>query len=466
LRLVSGLFTRPASTRDRASRGPSNGFVFPALRVFVSSWPIIHRGLRDLRGLAFVTFVVASLVAPLAAENWPQWRGPMLNGVSSETNLPVKWTKTENVAWKLAMPAWSGSTPIVWGDRIFLNVADGNDLFLWSVDRGKGTVLWKRLLGSGNQRMRKQNMSTPSPVTDGTGVWVMTGTGILKAFDFTGKELWNRDIQKDYGTFGIQWGYGSSPLLFQDSLYVQVLHGMHTDDPSYILRISKANGRTIWRQERLTNARRESPDAYTTPALLRYGSATEIVITGGDVVTGHDPNTGRELWRADGLNPTNDASQRVVASPVVHGELLFAPSRERPLLALKPGGRGDVTKSHVLWSFQGGPDVPTPVTDGRYLYVINDRGIMSCLDAKTGAEVYGRQRLRSSTYSGSPVLADGKIYITDEDGVTSVIQAGPKFAILAENDFGEYTLSSPAVSEGQIFIRTDAFLYAIGQRRK
>jgi outer membrane protein assembly factor BamB len=412
-----------------------------------------------------VTALVALLVAPLAAENWPQWRGPTLNGVSGETDLPVKWTKTENIAWKLAMPAWSGSTPIVWGDRIFLNVADGNDLFLWAVDRGKGTVLWKRLLGSGNQRMRKQNMSTPSPVTDGTGVWVMTGTGILKAFDFAGKELWNRDIQKDYGTFGIQWGYGSSPLLFQDSLYVQVLHGMHTDDPSYILRISKANGRTIWRQERPTNARRESPDAYTTPALLRYGKATEIVITGGDVVTGHDPNTGRELWRADGLNPTDNASHRVVASPVVHGDLLFAPSRERPLLALKPGGRGDVTKSHVLWSFQGGPDVPTPVTDGRYLYVINDRGIMSCLDAKTGAEVYGRQRLRSSTYSGSPVLADGKIYITDEDGVTSVIQAGPKFAVLAENDFGEYTLSSPAVSDGQIFIRTDAFLYAIGQRR-
>ena len=131
----------------------------------------------------------------------------------------------------------------------------------------------------------------------------------------------------------------------------------------------------MWRVLRTTRARFESPDAYTTPALLRHGNSTEIVITGGDVVTGHDPATGQELWRADGLNPSNDGSYRIVASPVVHGDLLFAPSRERPLLALKPGGRGDVT-SHVLWSFNNGPDVPTPVTDGTYLYSINDRGIL------------------------------------------------------------------------------------------
>jgi outer membrane protein assembly factor BamB len=424
------------------------------------------RPAQRLAAAGCVAGVLAIFSPALRAENWPQWRGPSLNGVSGEKGLPVKWSKTENIAWKLAMPSWSGSTPIVWGDYIFLNVAEGTDLFLWALDRTKGTERWKQRLGGGNQRMRKQNMSTPSPVTDGTGVWVMTGTGILKAFDFGGKELWMRDIQKDYGRFGIQWGYGSSPLLYHDALYVQVLHGMTTDDPSYVLRISKANGRTVWRQERPTTARRESPDAYTTPALLRYGSATEIVVTGGDVVTGHDVDTGKELWRAAGLNPTNDAANRIVASPVVHGNLLFAPSRERPLLALKPGGRGDVTKSHVLWEFQNGPDVPTPVTDGTYLYVVNDRGIMFCLDAKTGKEIYGRERLQSSSYSASPVLADGKIYITHEDGLTSVVRAGPKFELLAENDFDELTLSSPAISDGQIFIRTEAFLYAIGQRRK
>ena len=415
-------------------------------------------------------FVIAALlllaVGQPAAEHWPQWRGPLLNGISAEKNLPVKWSATDNVAWKLAMPAWSGSTPIIWGDHLFLNVSDGKEMSLWAIDRANGAVRWKRPLGGGDRRMMKQNMSSPSPVTDGKLVWVMTGAGVLKSFDFAGKELWTRDIQRDYGRFGLQWGYASSPLLFEDALYVQVLHGMHTDDPSYLLRIDKTSGKTVWRTERPTRARFESPDAYTTPALLRYGTTTEIVVTGGDVVTGHEPASGKELWRADGLNPRNDGSYRIVASPIVHGDLIFAPSRERPLLALKPGGRGDVTSSHVLWSFNNGPDVPTPVTDGTYLYSINDRGIMFALEAKTGKTVYGPQRLRSATYSGSAVLADGKIYITDEDGVTSVIQSGPKFSLLAENDLGDYTLSSPAISEGQIFVRTASALYAIGQRRK
>jgi outer membrane protein assembly factor BamB len=414
--------------------------------------------------LIATAIVVSATFGVVRAENWPQWRGPTLNGVSAETNLPVRWSATENIAWKLALPAWSGSTPIVWGDRIFLNVAEKGNLYLWCVDRVKGVALWKQLMGGGDHREQKQNMSSPSPVTDGSGVWAMTGTGILKGFDFAGKELWTRDIQKDYGRFGLNWGYGSSPMLHEDSLYVQVLHGMRTDEPSYVLRISKANGRTIWRVERPTRARSESPDAYTTPALVRYGNTAELVISGGDVVTGHDLSTGKELWRAEGLNPDNDGSNRIVASPVVYRDLIIAPSRERPMLVLKPGGRGDVTTSHLLWSFNNGPDVPTPVTDGTYVYVVNDRGIMWCLDAKTGKEVYGRQRLRPSTYSGSFVLADGKLYITNEDGLTSVVRAGPKFELLAENNFDDYTLSSPAISDGQIFIRTTGWLWAIGKR--
>ncbi|HEX9366080.1 MAG TPA: PQQ-binding-like beta-propeller repeat protein [Vicinamibacterales bacterium] len=419
---------------------------------------------------AIAAALLASSVVSLRAENWPQWRGPARNGISTETNLPVKWSRTENVVWKLAMPALSGSTPIVWANRIFLNVADdlksadAVTLHLWCVDRDTGTILWQRPLGGGNHKQQKQNMSTPSPVTDGTNVWVMTGTGVLKGFDFDGKEIWGRDIQKDYGRFGLNWGYGSSPLLHGDSLYVQVLHGMRTDDPSYLLRIDKATGKTLWRVERHTNARMESPDAYTTPALLQYGTTAEIVLTGGDVVTGHDPATGRELWRADGLNPANDPNYRIVASPVTYGDLIIAPTRERPMLVLKAGGRGDVTKSHLLWTFGSGPDVPTPVTDGKYLYVVNDKGIMFCLDARTGAEIYGRQRLRPGTYSASPVLADGRIYIINEDGVTSVLKAGPQFAVLAENELDDYTLSSPAVSGGRIFFRTTKYLWAIGGR--
>jgi outer membrane protein assembly factor BamB len=416
-----------------------------------------------IRISGIVSLVVLS-VAVVYGDNWPQWRGPSLNGVSTEKNLPQKWSTEENIDWKLSLPEWSGSTPIIWRDRIFLNVAEGDSLYLWSIDRAKGTVQWKQPLGSGNVKMRKQNMSSPSPVTDGKSVYVMTGTGILKGFDFTGKELWSRDIQKDYGAFGLNWGYASSPLLFEDSLYVQVLHGMKTDDPSYVLRIDRKNGKTIWKVERPTKAIRESPDSYTTPGLLRYGKAIELVITGGDCVTGHDLATGKELWRANGLNPQNEPFYRIVASPVVFNDIVYAPTRVRPLLALRAGGRGDISNSHLLWSTANGPDVPTPVTDGKYFYIVNDRGIVFCLDAKTGAEIYGPQRLKPGTYSSSPVLADGKIYVTNEEGLTSVIKAGPQFEVLAENPLNDYCLSSPAISGGQIFIRTASHLYCIGKR--
>jgi outer membrane protein assembly factor BamB len=417
-----------------------------------------------MRTVILVGLLAAASVT-ISAENWPQWRGPQLNGLSRETNLPVTWNQTTNITWKLALPSWSGATPIIWNDRIFLNVANGENLFLWAVDRSKGTRLWERPLGGGNHKERKQNMSSPSPVTDGKRVWVMTGTGVLKGFDFAGTELWARDIQADYGRFGLNWGYASSPLLHEGALYVQVLHGMKTDDPSYVMKIDGSSGKTIWKVERPTKAVTESPDSYTTPALLRHGNTTEIVITGGDVVTGHDPATGKELWRMDGLNPTNNPYNRIVASPIVHVGMIYAPTRERPLLAIKPGGRGDITNSHRVWSTDEGPDVPTPVTDGTYFYIVRDRGVMWCLDAKTGKPVYGPERLKPGTYSSSPVLADGKLFMSNEDGLTSVVKAGPKFEILAENPLDDYILSSPAISDGQIFIRTAGFLWAIGARR-
>lgn len=420
--------------------------------------------MRRTLSTLFITFFILS--AHARAGNWPQWRGPSANGVSDEVSLPARWSEAENLAWKIALPGLSGSTPIIWGNLIFMNVAEGDDLYLWCVDRSKRALSWKRKLGGGNVKMRKHNMSSPSPVTDGKSVFVMTGTGVFKSFDFSGREIWSRDIQKDYGEFGLNWGYASSPLLHQDSLYVQVLHGMNTDDPSYILRVNKKNGKTLWRVERPTDALRESPDSYTTPALLRNGRSLELVVTGGDYVTGHDIATGKELWRAGGLNPDKNPFYRIVASPIVFDEIIYVPSRVRPLLALRAGGRGDVTKSHLLWSFANGPDVPTPVTDGKYFYVVNDKGIMWCLNAKTGEEIYGGKRIKPGTYSGSPVLADGKIYATSEDGITTVVKAGPEFEILAENDQGEYCLSSPAISDGQIFIRTSNHLYAIGARRR
>lgn len=390
-----------------------------------------------------------------------------MDGVSKEKNLPVKWSANENIAWKLPMPAWTGATPIIWGERIFLNVAEGDNIQLWCVDRNDGKVLWKRQLSGGNVKMRKQNMSSPSPVTDGRNVWVMTGTGFIKSFDFQGNEQWTRDIQKDYGRFGLNHGYGSSPLLHEDALYVQVLHGMHTDDPSYVLRIDKKTGKTLWRVERPTKAVQESPDSYTTPMIAKTsGGALELIISGGDAVTGHDLATGKELWRAEGFNIQNNPAYRVIASPLVYGDLVFTPTRVRPLQVFRAGGRGDVTTSRRVWKFENGPDVPTPVTDGQYFYTINDRGICWALKMQTGEEVYGGRRIKTGTYSASPVLADGKIYITSEDGVTTVLKAGPTFEILAENTIDEYVLSSVAISDGQIFLRGDKNLYCIGKRVK
>ena len=413
--------------------------------------------------ISLALFIIA-LSLPGLTEDWPQWRGPSLNGTSTEKNLPVHWSATENVAWKLAMPSKTASTPIIWGNYVFLNVADGDDLALWCVDKAKGTPVWKKLVARGNYKINKQNMSSPSPVTDGKNVYVMTGIGVLKGFDFSGNELWMREIQKDYGRFGLNWGYASSPLLYEDSLYVQVLQGMKTHDPSYVLRIDKKTGKTIWRVLRPTDAVRESPDSYTTPTLLRYGNHVEIVVTGGDCVTGHDPGTGEELWRGTGFNPDKNPNYRIIASPVVYDDVVYVPTRVRPLIAFRAGGRGDISQSQKLWSFMNGPDVPTPVTDGKYFYSVNDRGIVWCLDAKTGQEIWGGQRIKPATYSSSPVLADGKIYVTNEDGMTTVLKAGPKFEILAENDLSDYTLSSPAISDRHIFLRTEHFLYAIGRR--
>lgn len=412
-----------------------------------------------------ILLVPAVLGGPvLSAADWPQWRGPELRGTSPERGLPVKWSAEEGVAFKVALPAGGGATPIVSGDRLFLNVAEGDTVHLWCLDRATGAVAWKRPLGSAaGHAHRKHNMATPSPVTDGQRVFAMTGQGVLKGFDVAGRELWTRDLQKEYGAFGLNWGYGSSPLLFEGLLYVPVLHGMKTDDPSYLVGIEAETGRVRFRVERPTTAHTESPDAYTTPTVARKGEQAEIVLTGGDVVTGHDPKTGQELWRANGLNPGNDPFFRIVASPVAFGDIVVAPTRVKPMLVLRAFGRGDVTKSALLWSFDQGPDVPTPATDGRLLYVVTDKGLLYCFDLVSGQRHYGPQRLRVATYSSSPLLADGRLYVTDEDGVTSVVKAGNTFELLAENALdGGFTVSSPAAAAGQLFIRTKGQLFALG----
>ncbi|MBM3794136.1 MAG: hypothetical protein FJW31_08705 [Acidobacteria bacterium] len=412
---------------------------------------------------AMCTLILSAILPVLAlGANWPNWRGPNGDGSSAETGLPLRWSTTENVTWKLAMPDVTGSTPVIWGDKIFLSTSDQGKVWLWAISRAKGEFKWKSELAAADAKVRKGNMSSPSPVTDGKTVWAMSGNGHVRAFDFAGKELWHRDFWRDYGKFGLNHGYGSSPLLMADGLVIQVLHGMHTDDPSYVVKLDLKTGKTLWKVERPTDAQTESPDSYTTPVTIQHQGKTQIVVTGGDYVTGYDPATGKELWRGGGMNPRGNPMNRIVASPVVTGDLVFVPTRVNPMQAFKPVASG---KPVLAWDTPNGPDVPTPVTDGKLLYMINDKGIVYCFDAQTGKEVYGGQRIRPAAYSSSPVLADGRIYMTNEEGTTVVLKTGRVFGVLAENALDDYTLSSPAVSDGQIFLRTKGWLYCIGKRK-
>ena len=417
-----------------------------------------------------------------ADANWPQWRGPHGNGVSAATGLPTTWSATENVLWSTPLPSWSGGSPVVWGDRVFVTSPSEpvDDLRLWAtgsdpggdallllcLSRRDGSELWRRQLDTGNDMHRKHNNTSPSPVTDGVHVWAVTGTGVVTALDMDGATVWRHDLQQRFGDFGLQWGYASSPLLVDGRLIVEVLHGQHTDDPSYVIALDAAKGDILWRQERPTDAVAESPDAYTTPAVIERDGGSQIVISGGDYVTGHDLATGAELWRLGGLNPEKRRNYRVVGSPIVAGDMLYVPTRKKPLQAFRLGAGGEAPNADPVWTWNGAgaPDVPTPVTDGGYFYMVDDRGLATCLDAATGSPVWGPHRTPEGTVSSSPVLADGKLYITNEDGVTTVLAAGPELKQLAVNELdGSYTLSSIAVAGEQLFVRTGTHLYCIGE---
>ena len=410
-------------------------------------------------------------------QNWPHWRGPYHNGISEAKKLPTTWSSTKNIVWKTKLPWWGASTPIIWGDLIFVvspsevegedlkaHNPGGSELLLLAISKNDGKVVWQQKLDNKNELHRKSNDASPSPVTDGNHIWVVTGTGKVIAFDLRGKKIWQRDLQQEYGTFGLNWGYGSSPLLYKNNLIIEVLHGMHTDEPSYILCLDTQSGKTRWYQERPTDARNESPDSYTTPFLHNYNGKTEIIITGGDYVTGHDIETGKEIWRAAGLNPLNRGNFRIISSPIAVDGIIYAPTRKRPLLALKAGGMGDITTSHLLWKWEddGGPDVPSPISDGKVFYMVDDKSKITCLDAKKGTVIWGPEKTTGGIVSASPVLADGKIYIVNEQGITAVVSAGKEFKQLAINELdGSYTLSSPAISGSKLYIRTGMYLYCI-----
>ena len=451
------------------------------------------------RRLVLAVAFVSSLTPTALAANWPGWRGPNGDGTTKTArNLPETWGSTQNIKWKQEMPAWSGSSPVVWGDRIFLNTPTkeeaqpppavvassantrkragprglsmqgpgGQDILLLCLSRSTGKELWRKPYDRGNEIKMKQNMSSPTPVTDGKLVWVTSGNGIVACFDFNGNEKWKFDIPKNYGKIGVQFGYGSSPVLVGDKLIFQMLQGMYTDDPSYLFALRTTDGKPLWRVERPTDAVHESPDSYSTPAILEIGGKKQIVIGGGDYITGHDPETGQELWRGGGMNPEKSRNYRVIASPVASNGMIFVPTRVTPFIAFRAGGKGDITTSHFAWKWtdKGAPDVPTPVSDGKLLYMADDQGAFTCVDAKTGKLIYGPEQTGIGRTSASPVLADGKIYLTSENTETAVVEAGPKFRLIAKNTLdGSYTLSTPAFADSEIFLRTGTHLYCISK---
>jgi len=411
------------------------------------------------------------------AENWPQWRGPLLNGATNEKGLPDRWSKTENVVWAAKMPDLGASTPIVWDDHVFVTAMERESKTMWALclKRRNGKVRWKRKMGRGFFIRRGNTGATPTPVTDGERVYFLFGTGRFAAFDFDGKVVWDRDLVRDHGEWKIGFRYGASPLLFRDRLYVSVIHSHEKAKPkpgqpkpaSYLLCVDPATGEDLWKQERDTNAIGEAKQAYTTPCPIESEGGPQIALIGADHATGHDPKSGAELWRSHDYNPDQEKWFRNVASPVSLGELLFVPSpRGNYLFALRPSGSGALSEDCVVWRTNANaPDVCVPLVMAGRLYVLDGRKrTMACFKPQSG-ELLWREKLRARRpIQASPTGADGRIYCVSLSGEVVVLAAGDTFKELAFVDLDEYpTRSTIAIAQGQIFIRTGQGLYCIGK---
>jgi outer membrane protein assembly factor BamB len=414
--------------------------------------------------LAAAWLILSGTVAQ--ADNWPQWRGPDDDGICKETNLPVEWDATRNVVWKLPVPGMGGSTPVVWGDRIFLTSADGNDMVLVCAGTD-GKLLWKRKLGTGGRSfMRGEgNEASASPCTDGTHVWAFAGTGDLACFDLAGNEVWKFNAQDRYGKFRIQHGMHTTPLLHGDRLYVFLLH----TDGQWVLALDKTTGKEVWKVTRPTDGRGEGQHSYASPFLWRKGNDAYLLVHGCDYTTAHRLEDGREIWRLSDLNPKMpryNPTLRFVASPTAASDLIVVPTAKNgPVVAVKPDASGTITagSSSELWRRpKGTPDVPSPVIHDGLVYLCGEFGTLTCLDAQSGKEHY-QQDLHRTRYRASPVWADGKLYLTARDGTFSVVKAGPKFELVATNKLPDTFTASPAISNGRIYLRGFEALYAIGK---
>jgi outer membrane protein assembly factor BamB len=404
------------------------------------------------------------LAAAALADNWPQFRGPRSQGLSLETGLPVKWSASSNVRWKTPLPGPGHSSPIVWGERIFLTAfrpegsmrrlfgsAQGKLLVL-CLEKGSGRVLWEREVAAERiEPVHSTNSpASPTPATDGRYLYVYFGSRGLVCFDFDGKKIWENLL----GPFPNEWGSASSPVLYGN----MVLLNCDTDAEDFLLAVDKNTGKTLWR-----TSRSEVNRSWPTPFIWHAEGRDEVVVSGSGRVKGYDPRDGRELWSVSGLTTW------VTPTPVsAHGLLYVAANGPggNIIMAIRPGGRGDATRTHVAWRYdRSAPYSSSPVVVGDYLYAVKNGGVMTCLNAKTGALVWQERLPARGEYYASLLAADGKVYALSEGGEVTVVAAKPAFEVLSTNQMGERCMASPAISGGQIFIRTDQHLFCIGGPR-
>ncbi|MDQ3665592.1 MAG: PQQ-like beta-propeller repeat protein [Acidobacteriota bacterium] len=423
------------------------------------------------------TIVVAS------GNNWPQWRGPAGSGVSTEKNLPTEWSATKNIKWKTPIAGRSHSSPIVWGNKIFVTTAIegavvpgakavkhmmGDKEFLHPDSIGAdrkhsfkviclnattGRILWEQTAFEGtpyDNRHRKSSFAASTPATDGKYVYAFFGSEGLYAYDMSGKLAWKADLGK-LGTVGM--GTGTSPILHDHLVLMQC--DEENGDASFIVALDKKTGKEVWKTPRKVQV------SWATPILVRTVNRAELIASGSEAIVAYDPATGKELWRHKGVE------SNAIPSPVANNEVVFlsAGYPAKTVMAIRLGATGDLTDSaNVAWKHaKGTAYVPSPILYGDYLYLTTDRGILTCLNAKTGEVVYEGGRVPiPATFTASPVAFDGKILLTSEDGDTFMVKAGPKHEILGSNSVSEPVYASPAIADGYIFIRGEKNLYAIG----
>jgi outer membrane protein assembly factor BamB len=401
--------------------------------------------------------------AGVLATDWSNWRGTDGLGVSPDSGFPIEWSRGQHVKWTVPVSGKGASSPIAVGNRVYLTAQTADTgLHVLSFDRIQGAEVWDRKVGEGNSKAHQlHNMATPTPVSDGRHVWALFGTGDLACLSTDGSVVWHRNLGKEYGPYTANHGYGSSPMLLNGRLYVAMMH----QGPSYLLAVDAHSGTNLWKVDRNLGAREEANDSYSSPVFVRDGLGTEVLLAGAEAVTAYDPATGAQRWRVKGLDVPHPYGRTISGATAADGLVITVASgfqNRGYTTALKTGGTGDVTASHRVWTqSKFAPDCPTPVVHLGLLFTIRDDGMAACLDLKTG-EPHWQERLFTENVKVSPVAAEGRIYFTSGQANCAVVLASKKFEVLARNLWNEETLSSPALSDGQIFMRTVAGLSCIG----